>query len=144
MRIINKKARFNYTLFDKFEVGIALTGAETKALKTGRGDLSNSFVKIIKDEAYLINANFPAANESQNYDPTRTRKLLLHRAELTFLTTKMKQKGLTIVPTKVYTKGRLVKLEVALAKSKRKFEKKESIKKKDIEREIEQQLRGRR
>ena len=76
-----------------------------------------------------------------NYDPTQSRKLLLHRTELTSLITKMKQKKLTLIPTKVYTKGRLVKLEIALAKTKRKFEKKESIKRKDLEREIERELR---
>ena len=142
MKIINKKAKFNYILFEKFEAGVSLTGAEVKAIKTARADLSNSYVKIIRDEAYLVNANIPA-DGVQNYNPTRSRKLLLHRAELVSLSTKMKQKNLTLVPVKVYTKGRLVKLEIALAKAKRKFEKKESIKKKDIEREIAQQLRSR-
>ena len=141
MRIINKKAKFNYNLSERFEVGIVLTGAEVKALKTGRADLSNSYAKIVGGEAYLVNANIPAQGV-QNYDATRSRKLLLHKNELISLGTKMKQKQLTLVPIRVYTKGRLVKAEIALAKSKRKFEKKESIKKKDIEREIEKELRG--
>ena len=141
MRIINKKAKFNYNLSERFEVGIVLTGAEVKALKTGRADLSNSYAKIVGGEAYLVNANIPAQGV-QNYDATRSRKLLLHKNELISLGTKMKQKQLTLVPIRVYTKGRLVKAEIALAKSKRKFEKKESIKKKDIEREIDRELRG--
>ena len=141
MQIVNKKAKFNYILYERIEAGVSLTGAEVKAIKTGRGDLSNSYAKIIEGEAYLVNANFPAEG-IQNYNPTRTRKLLLHKDELVSIATKVKQKKLTLVPTKVYTKGRLVKLEIALAKTKRKFEKKESIKKKDIEREIAQQLRS--
>ena len=141
MKIINKKAKFNYNLSERFEVGIVLTGAEVKALKTGRADLSNSYAKIVGGEAYLVNANIPAQGV-QNYDATRSRKLLLHKNELISLGTKMKQKQLTLVPIRVYTKGRLVKAEIALAKSKRKFEKKESIKKKDIEREIDRELRG--
>lgn len=141
MKVVNKKAKFSYNLQDNLEAGVLLTGAEVKAVKTGRVDLSNSYVKILKGEAYLINANIPAEG-IQNYEPTRSRKLLLHKGELVYLITKMKQKQLTVVPTKVYTKGRLVKLEIALAKAKRSFEKKESIKRKDIEREIAQQLRN--
>jgi len=141
MVIVNKKAKFDYRLFERFEAGISLTGAEVKALKKGQGDLSNSFVKIVGGEAYLINANIPVV-DSQNYDPTRTRKLLLHKKELISLASKMKQKGLTIVATKVYTKGRLLKVEIALAKAKRKFEKRLLLKKKDIEKEIAQELRG--
>jgi len=140
MRIINKKANFNYNLYDRVEAGVSLKGAEVKAIKENRADLGNSYVKIVKGEAYIINANIPTEG-LVNYDPTQSRKLLLHRTELTSLITKMKQKKLTLIPTKVYTKGRLVKLEIALAKTKRKFEKKESIKRKDLEREIERELR---
>lgn len=141
MIVFNKKAKFNYNLFERFEAGVVLTGAEVKALRGGRADLSNSYAKIISGEAYLVNANIPAEG-ILNYDPTRSRKLLLHKSELISLGSKMKQKKLTLVPVKVYTKGRLVKVQLALAKSKRKFEKKEAIKKKDIEKELDKALKS--
>lgn len=140
MRIFNKRASFNYNLFERIEAGISLTGSEAKSLRMGRADLSNSYAKIVNGEAYLINANIPLENAQK--DPTRTRKLLLHNVQITSLESKMKQKKLTLVPTRVYTKGRLAKIELALAKAKRKFEKKESLKKKDIEREIEQEIKN--
>jgi SsrA-binding protein len=138
MRIVNKKAKFNYKLFEKFEAGLVLTGAEVKAVKRGIVDISHSYAKIIGDEAYLVNTNIAVEGK----DATRTRKLLLHRRELMSIKSKIKAKKLTLVPTKLYTKGRLVKVEIALAKTKRKFEKKESIKKKDIERDIEAELKN--
>ena len=141
MRIINKKARFNYNLLEKFEAGISLIGAEAKALRIRGADLSSSFAKIIEDEVYLINVNIPVEGK-KDYNPTRSRKLLLHKDQIISLQSKIKAKKLTLVPTKVYTKGRLVKVEIALAKSKRQFEKKEAMKKKDIEREIEKELKS--
>lgn len=142
MKIVNKKAKFNYILYERYEAGIALSGSEAKALKTTGGNLNDSYVKIIDNELYLVNANIPVKGK-KDYNSTRSRKLLLHKKEILSLKTKVKAKKLTLVPTKVYNRGHLVKVEIALAKSKRKFEKKESIKKKDIEREIERELRGR-
>lgn len=139
MQIINKKAKFNYKLFETYEAGISLTGIEVKTLLNGQADLSNSFVKIIKGEVYLINANIPIKGSIAN--PTRTRKLLLHKRQITSIWSKTRQKQLTLVPTKIYNKGRKIKLEFALAKGKRKFEKRQSIKKRDVEREIEQELK---
>jgi SsrA-binding protein len=136
--IVNKKAGFNYTLGDRLEAGIALTGLEVKSIKENRTDISNAYVKIINGEAFLVNANMPL----QKDEPLRTRKLLLHRNQLLSLETKIKQEKLTLIPTKLYTKNRFVKLEIALAKSKRTFEKKDLIKKKDIEREVERELKG--
>lgn len=140
MRIANRKARFNYKLFGRYEVGISLTGGEVKAIRDGRANISQAYAKIIDGEAYLVNANIAVVN-AKKYNPTRTRKLLLHKKEIASIQTKLKAKKLTLVPTKVYTKGRLIKVELALAKAKRKFEKKETIKKKDIEREIERELK---
>jgi|SRR3990172_3947691 len=140
MRIINKKAKFNYNLLEKFEAGVSLIGAEAKALRIRGADLSSSFAKIIEDEVYLINVNIPVEGK-KDYNPTRSRKLLLHKDQIISLQSKIKAKKLTLVPTKIYNKNRLVKVEIALAKSKRKFEKKEAIKKKDIEREIEKELK---
>jgi SsrA-binding protein len=139
MRIFNKKAKFNYRLLERFEAGISLLGPEVKAVKRGRVDLTASYVKIISGEVYLINANI-AVEEKQ----TRTRKLLLKKNQIVTISAKVKAKRLTIVPTKVYTRGRLVKVEIALAKRRRNYEKRELIKRKDIEREIEQELKDRR
>lgn len=143
MNIINKKAKFNYTLTDeKVEAGIALSGAEAKSIRENRVDLSRAVVRIVGNEIYLINTNIPTMGHLK-LRADRMRKLLLHRSEILSLATKAKQKKLTLVPTRLYTKGRLVKLEVALGKTKAKFEKKEAIKRKDIEREIEQQFKTR-
>ena len=142
MRLINKRARFEYELTGEgIEAGISLKGAEAKSIRENRGDLSQSFVKILGNEAFLVNANIPAVGLAK-YDPTRTRKLLLHHQEILSLSTKMKQKKLQIVPVRVYNKGRLIKLYMELGKPKRQFEKKEAIKRHDINRDIEKEFRG--
>jgi len=141
MKIVNRKAKYNYKLLEKFEAGISLLGAEVKSIKKGQMDLSASYGKIIGDEAFLINANIPLEN-IDGYNPSRSRKLLLHKNEIISINAKIKAKKLTFVPTKVYTRGPLVKIELALAKSKKKFDKKELLKKKDLERELERELRG--
>jgi SsrA-binding protein len=142
MKIFNKKARFEYELMGEgVESGISLLGAEAKSVREGRVDISQSAVRILGNEAYLINANIPAAG-IQKYDATRMRKLLLHRGEILSLVTKMKQKKLQIVPIRVYNKGRLIKLYLELGKAKRKFEKKEAIKRHDINRDIEKAMKG--
>lgn len=140
MRVTNKRARYNYRLFDKYEAGVSLTGVEVKAIRDGRANISSAYAKIINGEIYLVNANIQAKGV-KDYNPLRTRKLLLNKAEIISIQTKIKQKKLTLVPTKLYTRGRLIKIEIALAKTKRKFEKKEAIKKKDIEREIAKELK---
>ncbi len=142
MSIINKRARYEYSLTeDRVEAGISLSGAEAKAIREGHADLSQSVARVMGQEIYLINANIPIAG-AQNYTSTRTRKLLLHKGEIVAISTKAKQQKLTLVPVKMYTKGRLVKLELALGKPKRKFEKRQTIKKKDIERELAAELKG--
>ena len=141
MKLFNKRARFEYELIGEgVEAGLSLKGAEAKSIREGRGDLSQSFVKIIGDEAYLVNANIPAQGVV-NYDSTRTRKLLLHHQEILSLHTKMKQKKLQIVPVRVYTKGRLIKLYLELGKPKRQFEKKEAMKKPYVQRDIESEYK---
>ena len=142
MKIFNKKARFEYELTGEgVEAGISLLGAEAKSVREGRVDISQAAVRMLGSEAYLINANIPTAG-IQKYDATRMRKLLLHKSEILSLTTKMKQKKLQIVPVRVYNKGRLIKLYLELGKSKHRFEKKESIKRHDINRDIERELKG--
>lgn len=137
MKIINKKASFNYTLLERFEAGISLVGVEIKALRERGADLNNAFVKIINGEAYLINANI----FSEGDNPTRSRKLLLHKREIISLENKIKAKKLTLIPTKIYNKGRHIKIEIALAKPKKQFEKKEALKRQDIKKEAERELK---
>ncbi|KKQ76767.1 MAG: SsrA-binding protein [Parcubacteria group bacterium GW2011_GWA1_38_7] len=143
MRVINKKANFEYLLTgEHFEAGIVLLGAEAKSLRNSRADLKQSVVRAIDNELYLINCNIPVVSPPRGYTPTRSRKLLLNKKEIVSAITKSKQLKLTFVPVSLYNKGRLFKLEFALGKPKRKFEKKESIKKKDVERDIERELKG--
>ena len=150
MKIFNKKARFEYELSGEgVEAGISLLGIEAKSVREGRADISTAAVRILGDEVYLINANIPATGITK-YDATRMRKLLLHRGEILSLITKMKAKRLQIVPVRVYNKqslpqggkSRLIKVYLELGKPKRKFEKKEAIKRHDINRDIEKEFRG--
>ncbi|OGM21649.1 SsrA-binding protein [Candidatus Woesebacteria bacterium RIFCSPHIGHO2_01_FULL_38_9b] len=141
MQVLNRKAKFNYFLYERLEAGISLLGGEAKAVRGGKVDLSQSYVKLIDNQAFLVNANIPIEGK-KDYESTRSRKLLLHKDQIVSLKTKIKTKRLTVVPVRMYNKGRLLKVEIALAKSKRKFEKKEAIKRKDIEREIEEEFKN--
>ena len=142
MKVYNRKARFEYQLFDQIEAGISLDGQETKSAFLGRLNLDDSFVKIKNGQAFLINAGLPAYESARTfgYDPKRNRRLLLHRKEILALETKMKQKNLLLVPVACYNKGRRIKIELALARGKKKFEKKEVAKRREKEREIEREL----
>ncbi|SRR5258708_5733963 len=140
MKTVNKKALFNFSIEERLEAGIVLTGGEARAIRTGHLNLSNSYAKIINNEVYLVNADIPI-NGAKGYEPTHMRKLLLKRSEILNLEVKMKQKRLTLIPTKAYTKGRLVKVELGLAKSKQEFEKKQVIKARDIKRDLESELK---
>lgn len=144
MKITNKRAFYDFEVLERFEAGINLTGAEVKALREGHADLTGAFVKIIGNEAYLLNSKvFPYEYaRPENYDPKRTRKLLLHKKELISLKSKTEGSNLTIVPISWYTSSRLIKLEVALGKSKKTFDKKQAIKKKDLDREQEELLKN--
>jgi SsrA-binding protein len=143
MKIINRKASFDYQLLDHFEAGINLLGAEVKAVREGHVDLAGSFVRIMGSEAYLFNAKiFPYEYaRPETYDATRTRKLLLHKKEIISLKSKMEGSRLTVVPVSMYTTHSVIKIELALAKSKKQFDKKEAIKKQDINRHIEEELK---
>lgn len=143
MRINNRRAPYEYQLLERFEAGIALKGSEVKSIKTGRADLTAAFARVKDGEVFLVNLNIPPykGGTPEGYDPNRTRKLLLKRDEIISLETKAKKQKLTIVPTSIYTKGRLVKVQIALARPKRKFEKRESKRKKDIERETQREMR---
>jgi SsrA-binding protein len=140
MRKENRRAKFDYHILETLEAGVVLEGGEVKAIKSGKVDINAAHIRILEGEAYLINANIPVGGK-KNHSPTRTRKLLLHKDELISVSAKIKAKKLTLVPVSVYTKGRLVKVKIALAKAKRKFEKRQKIKKRDIERDIERELK---
>lgn len=139
MKITNRKAFFNFEIFDRFEAGINLYGQEVKAIRLGQADLTGSFVKIIGSEAYLVNAKIsPYQNaRTEGYDETRTRKLLLHKSQIIALKSKIDGQNLTLVPISIYTKSHLIKLELALGKGKKKYDKKQSIKKKDLQKALE-------
>lgn len=143
MRITNRKAPYEYQLFDRLEAGVSLLGSEVKSIKTGRVDLSASFVRVKEGQAFLLNANIPPyiGGVPEGYNPTRARRLLLNKKETISLETKAKQQRLTIIPTVIYNKGSRIKVQIALAKPKRKFEKREAKRKKDIEREVAGELK---
>lgn len=143
--IQNKKAYLNYEILEKYEAGIELLGFEVKSLKAGQGSLEGSYVKIRGGEAFVTGMNIPPYqlnNTPKDYDPIRTRKLLLTKKELKQLQMTEQNRGLTIIPISVYNKGRRIKLDIAVAKGKKKFDKRESIKKRDIEREINRLIKG--
>lgn len=140
----NKKANFNYQILEKFEAGISLIGQEVKSLKTRGVNLAGSYVIIKDKEAFWIGANispYQPKNIGGSFLPERERKLLLKKNELKYLIGKTKEKGLTLIPLRLYTKRGIIKLEIGLAKRKKKIDKKEQIKKREIEREIQRALK---
>ncbi len=142
--IQNKKAYFNYEILEKLEAGIELLGLEVKSLKSSQGSLEGAHVLIRGGEAYVTNMNIPPyqpANTPTEYEPLRNRRLLFTKKELQKLSEIEAQKGLTIIPLSVYNKGRKLKVEVGVVKGKKKFDKRETIKKRDTEREIRRNLK---
>lgn len=144
MNIQNKKAFHDYTILERLETGIQLTGAEVKSIKGGHAQLDGAFVRIVGSEAYLVNAQiFPFLYaRPEGYDPRRTRKLLMHKKELLSLKSKTEGANLTLIPVSWYTKGPLVKLEIALARGKKQYEKREAKRREDQRRELEREYRG--
>ncbi len=142
---VNKRAAFDYELLERMEGGLVLAGYEVKAIKTGHLSLKGAFLAIHGGELYLTNAHIPAyqkANAPQNYDEYRSRKVLVRRRELDSLIGKIKQKGLTLVPVRVYSSHRLIKLEFAVGKGKRLADKREDIKKREADISMRRALRG--
>ncbi len=139
----NRKARHDFEIIETFEAGIVLLGPEVKSIKEGRVSLKDSYVEIKNGEAWIKKLHISPyeKNTVQKIDPERTRKLLLHKYEIKRLIGKVKEKGLTIIPLKVYLKNNLVKIEIGLVKGKKKYEKREELRKKAIEREIERALK---
>ena len=146
----NKKAFHDYEILDKYCAGIILSGQEVKSVKNGNIDLKGSYISLRYQknrqhpELYLINASISAyqpANQQQEYSPTQSRKLLLNRKEIKSLAGALTQKGLTLVPLKVYTKHNLIKVEFAKARGKKAIDKRNSIKKREVDRKIRSTLR---
>ena len=140
----NKKAYFNYEIIDRFQAGISLIGQEVKSIKSGRINLAGSYVVLRDEEVYLVGANVPPyqpKNAPRDYDPERSRKLLLRKPEIKQLIGKTKEKGLTLVPLRVYTvKGR-IKIEFGVAKGRKRIDKRQLIKKRETDKEIERELK---
>ena len=140
----NKKARFDYEILEKFQAGLVLNGQEVKSIKSGRIQLAGSYVVARGEELFLLGATIPpyqANNAPADYNPERSRKLLLNKKEITYLLGKVQERGLTLVPLRVYTMKAKIKLEFGLGKGKREYDKREKIKKRDADREMERALK---
>ena len=135
---LNKKAFHEYEILQKYEAGIMLLGTEIKSLRVHSANISDAYARIKKGELWLINSNIPAYKfgNLNNHAPLRERKLLLHKAELKKIDTKLKDKGLTLIPLKLYLFGAKAKIEIGIGKGKKSFDKREAIKKADVQRQL--------
>ncbi|KKQ27032.1 MAG: SsrA-binding protein [Candidatus Magasanikbacteria bacterium GW2011_GWC2_37_14] len=141
---VNKKAQFDYELLEKYEAGLVLSGAEVKSIRNGHISLKGSFVNFYNNQAFLVNAHvakYKFASNQKNYEPEHNRQLLLKDKEINYLRGKLQVVGLTIVPISLYNKGRHIKLEIAVARGKKKYDKRESIKKRELDREIGKKMK---
>ncbi|MBV8807729.1 MAG: SsrA-binding protein SmpB [Acidobacteriaceae bacterium] len=141
----NRSASHNYHLLDRYEAGLVLTGTEVKAAKTGKIQLKESYAEVSEGEAWLLNAHISEYSHGNlmNHPPVRKRKLLLHRSEIDKLQVETRERGLTVVPTRLYLKGGRIKIEIAVAKGKKFHDKREAIKAKEMQAEAKAAL-GRR
>ena len=139
----NHKAYHNYYIQEGLEAGISLTGSEIKSIRDGRVNLGDAYIRPEAGELWLVNAHIARyeASSYMSHEPTRPRKLLLHRKQINELTSKVREKGLTLVPLKLYIKDSIAKVEVALAKGKKLYDKRESIARREVEREIGRTLK---
>jgi SsrA-binding protein len=141
----NRRAFHEYEVLDRLEAGIVLLGSETKSLRAGQANLNEAYVKVESGQAWLVSAHIAPYSHAniQNHDPLRTRKLLLSAPEIRRLHQKIKEKGLTVIPLAMYFKGPWVKVEIAVGRGKKLHDKREDIKRKDDERDMERAARGR-
>lgn len=142
---VNKRASFDYFLSSPTEAGVVLSGQEVRSAKTGHISLKGSFVTAKNGELYLTNTSIPPyihAGNTQNYDPTRSRKLLLKKKEISSFIGKIATKGITLVPTRAYTRKGKIKIEIALAKGKKEYDKRATIAKRESQRKIDRALRS--
>ena len=140
----NRKAFHEYNILEKFEAGVQLKGSEVKSIREGKASLKQSYILINKGEAWLRGAHIAQYSHTgfEGHDPVRNRKLLLHKKEIRRIDSKLAEKGLTAIPTKLYFKGGFIKLEFGLAKGKKLYDKRDSKKKRDVERDIERAMKG--
>ena len=143
MEINNRKAKHDYFISETIEAGIVLTGTEIKSLRSGRANIKDSYATVKNGEVYLINMHISSYENGNifNHEETRSRKLLLHKKEILKLHNKIRLEGYTLVPLKVYLKGRYAKVLLGIAKGKKNYDKREDIKKRDIERSIRSRLK---
>ncbi len=142
---VNRQARHNYFIEETYEAGLVLLGSEVKSLRDGKANLKDSYARIQRGEAFLLNAHvspYPGANRF-NHDPTRMRKLLLHQREIERLTGKTKERGFTLIPLRLYFKNGRAKVELGLARGKKLYDKRETLRRKAAEREVERALKSR-
>ena len=143
MEILNRKARYDYEISDTYEVGIVLTGNEIKSVRKGSVNLKDSYIIIRNNEAYILNMHITNYDKAVfKEEETRTRKLLLHKDEILKINDKISIKGFTLVPLRLYFKNGKAKLEIGVAKGKHTYDKKESIKERDIKRDTDKALKG--
>ena len=142
----NRKARHEYFLLDTYEAGLVLKGSEIKSIRAGQVSLAQAYVSLDGNEAWLVNAHIAPYNEASrnNHDPLRSRKLLLHRSEIRKLSDKVRQKGATVIPLRLYLKDGKAKIEIALAKGKKHYDKRAEIAKRDAKREMDRRYKLRR
>jgi len=140
----NSKATFDYEIVEKIEAGVSLLGHEVKSIKTGKVSIKGSYVKILQEEAWLIGANispYQPNNTPDDYDKQRSRRLLLKKSELKRITGKSNEAGLTLVPLRLYLKNNKIKLEVGIARGKKKYDKRDKIKKRESDRDISRKIK---
>jgi SsrA-binding protein len=143
---VNRKARHDYFIEESLEAGLVLTGSEVKSLRAGKAQLKDSYARIERGEAWLANAHISEYNPAAQFghEPTRQRKLLLHAREIDRLTGKTKEKGLTLIPLRLYFKNGRAKVELGLARGKKQYDKRATIKERESDREVDRALRRRR
>ena len=142
---VNRQARHNYFIDEIYEAGLVLVGSEVKSLREGKANLKDGFARIQRGEAFLLNTHispYPGANQF-NHEPTRARKLLLHAREIERLTGKTKERGFTLVPLRLYFKNGRAKVELGLARGKKLYDKRETLRRKEAQREVERSIKAR-
>ena len=141
----NRKANFEFHLLEEFEAGISLKGSEIKSIRAGQMSIKEAYIRVTENEAWLMEAYVAPYTEANrfNHEPRRPRQLLLHKREIRKMHDTARQKGLTVIPTKVYLKGGRAKVEIALARGKKLHDKRQAIKERDTERELKRQIRFR-
>ena len=144
MEIVNRKARFDYEIFDTYEAGIVLKGTEIKSIRNGKANLKDSYAIIKNDEVFLLNMHIPPYENGNifNHEETRTRKLLLHKKEIKKIKNKIELQGFTLIPIKLYFSKNHAKILIGIAKGKKTYDKREDLKKKDMLRNVQKELKG--